>query len=134
MRLSRVRLCASTPVQVAAVEALRGPQDHISEMVSRLKRRRDFSLKRLSQIDGLSAAKPNGAFYIFPKIKQIGATWSSDQEFVSELLKETGVLVVHGSGFDPMYGKNHFRMVFLPEESMLERALTAVDNFMKRHG
>jgi alanine-synthesizing transaminase len=134
MRLSRVRLCASTPVQVAAVEALRGPQDHIGEMVSRLKRRRDFSLKRLSEIDGLSAAKPNGAFYIFPKINQIGSTWRSDKEFVSELLKETGVLVVHGSGFDPMYGKNHFRMVFLPEESMLEQALIAIDNFMKRHG
>jgi alanine-synthesizing transaminase len=134
MRLSRVRLCASTPVQVAAVEALRGPQDHISEMVSRLKRRRDFSLKRLGEIDGLSAAKPNGAFYIFPKINQIGTTWRSDQEFVSELLKETGVLVVHGSGFDPTYGKNHFRMVFLPEESVLEQALSAVDNFMKRHG
>jgi alanine-synthesizing transaminase len=133
MRLSRVRLSASTPAQFAAVEALRGPQDHISEMVSRLKKRRDLSLKRVSEIRGFSAAKPNGAFYIFPKISQIGTTWRSDQEFVDELLKETGVLVVHGSGFDPTYGKNHFRMVFLPEESMLEKAFNAIDNFMKRH-
>jgi alanine-synthesizing transaminase len=134
MRLSRVRLSASTPAQVAAVEALRGPQDHIAEMVSRLKKRRDLSLDRLSEISGLSAAKPHGAFYLFPKISQIGTTWKSDEEFVGELLKETGVLVVHGSGFDPTYGKNHFRMVFLPEESVLEQAFGAIENFMKRHG
>jgi alanine-synthesizing transaminase len=134
MRLSRVRLSASTPAQVAAVEALRGPQDHIAEMVSKLKKRRDLSLDRLSEIRGLSAAKPHGAFYLFPKISQIGTTWKSDEEFVGELLKETGVLVVHGSGFDPTYGKNHFRMVFLPEESVLEQAFGAIENFMKRHG
>jgi len=134
MRLSRVRLSASTPAQVAAVEALRGPQDHITEMVSRLKKRRDLSLNRLSEIHGLSAAKPHGAFYLFPKISQIGTTWKNDEEFVGELLKETGVLVVHGSGFDPTYGKNHFRMVFLPEERILEQAFDAIENFMKQHG
>jgi alanine-synthesizing transaminase len=134
MRLSRVRLSASTPAQVAGVEALQGPQDHVTEMVSRLKKRRDFSLKRLGEIRGLSATKPSGAFYIFPKINQIGTTWRSDQEFVSELLNETGVLVVHGSGFDPTYGKDHFRMVFLPEESTLERAFGAIDNFMRQKG
>jgi alanine-synthesizing transaminase len=132
-RLSRVRLCASTPAQVAAIEALQGPQDHISEMVSRLKKRRDLSLKRIYEIQGLSAAKPNGAFYLFPKITKIGTTWRNDEEFVNELLKETGVLVVHGSGFDPSYGKNHFRTVFLPKESMLEQAFNAIDNFMRQH-
>jgi len=133
LRLSRVRLCASTPAQVAAIEALRGPQDHIREMVSKLKRRRDFSLRRINEIPKLSAAKPEGAFYLFPRINLNGTKWRDDEEFVSELLKETGVLVVHGSGFDPMYGKNHFRAVFLPQESMLEEAFDAIEDFMKRH-
>ena len=132
-RLSRLRLCASTPAQVAAVEALNGPQDHIREMVSKLRRRRDFSLKRISEIPGLSATKPEGAFYLFPKITDIGTKWQSDEEFVSDLLTETGVLVVHGSGFEPIYGKNHFRAVFLPQESMLDEAFNAIEDFIKRH-
>jgi len=132
-RLSRVRLCANTPMQVAAVQALRGPQDHIREMVSKLRRRRDFSLKRINEMPGLSAAKPEGAFYLFPRIDSIGTKWRNDEEFVTELLKETGVLVVHGSGFDPVYGKNHFRTVFLPDEGMLREAFDLVESFMKRH-
>jgi tyrosine/nicotianamine family aminotransferase len=132
LRLSRVRLCASTPAQVAAIEALRGPQDHIREMVSKLKRRRDFSLKRINEIPRLSATRPDGAFYLFPRIDLNGTKWRDDEEFVSELLKETGVLVVHGSGFDPMYGKNHFRTVFLPQESVLEEAFDAIEDFVKR--
>jgi alanine-synthesizing transaminase len=130
-RLSRVRLCASTPAQVAAVEALRGPQDHIKEMVSKLRQRRDFSWKRVNEIPGLSATKPGGAFYLFPRI-ELGKKWKSDEEFVGELLKETGVLVVHGSGFDPIYGKEHFRAVFLPDENMLAEAFQAVEEFMKK--
>ena len=133
LRLARVRLCASTPAQVAAIEALRGPQDHIRTMVSTLKRRRDFSLKRVNEIAGLTSTKPEGAFYLFPKIDGIGSRWKSDEAFVSELLKETGVLVVHGSGFDSTYGKDHFRAVFLPEESVLNEGFDAIDDFIKRH-
>ncbi len=132
-RLSRVRLCASTPAQIAAIEALRGPQDHIAEMVSKLRQRRDFSWKRVNEIPGLIASKPAGAFYIFPRISTIGKKWKTDDEFVGELLKETGVLVVHGSGFDAAYGKDHFRAVFLPDESMLTEAFDAIEGFMKRH-
>lgn len=132
-RMSRIRLCANTPVQFAAVQALRGPQDHIATMVSELKRRRDLSLKRLNEIPGLVAHKPSGAFYLFPRIEAMGREWKSDEEFASQLLNETGVLVVHGSGFDPIYGKDHFRAVFLPDEGMLTQAFNALEGFMKRH-
>lgn len=132
-RMSRVRLCANTPVQLAGIEALRGPQDHIPAMVSELKRRRDFAWKRVSEIPGLSAVKPAGAFYLFPKVAGISLKWENDVEFVNQLLEETGVLVVHGSGFDPAYGKGHFRAVFLPDESMLADAFDAVEDFMKAH-
>ena len=131
-RISRVRLCASTPIQFAGIEALRGPQGHINEMVSKLKRRRDLFWKRANEIPGLFATKPAGAFYLFPRINAIGHRWKSDYEFVTELLKETGVLVVHGSGFDPIYGKDHFRAVFLPDETILTEAFDAIEDFMKR--
>jgi tyrosine/nicotianamine family aminotransferase len=131
-RMSRVRLCAATPTQIAGVEALRGPQDHVQKMVTELRKRRDYSWKRMNDIPGLHTAKPPGAFYLFPKIT-LGANWKTDEEFVVDLLKETGVVVVNGSGFDPEYGKDHFRAVFLPPEEMLSEALSAIEDFMKRH-
>jgi len=132
-RMSRVRLCASTPTQMAGIEALSGPQDHIAAMVAKLKQRRDYAWKRANAIPRLSATKPAGAFYSFPKIELKGTKWRSDEEFVMDLLKETGVLVVHGSGFDPEYGRDHFRAVFLPDERMLGEAFDAIESFMKRH-
>lgn len=110
----RIRICANTPVQIAATEALNGSQDFVKDIVDKLKQRRDFSYKRLNEIEGVSTSKPEGAFYIFPKIHDIGTRWKTDMEFVVELLKATGVLIVNGSGFDPVYGKGHARIVFLP--------------------
>ncbi|RLI13784.1 alanine aminotransferase, partial [Candidatus Bathyarchaeota archaeon] len=87
LRLARVRLCPNTPVQVAAVEALRGPQDHVREMVEKLRERRDLAYKRLSEIEGISTARPEGAFYIFPRVEGIGSIWKTDKDFVLELLR-----------------------------------------------
>jgi len=131
-RMVRVRLCAATPTQFAGVEALRGPQEHIHAMVSELKRRRDLSLKRINEIAGFSTTKPAGAFYLFPRIP-VNSKWKDDKEFVTDLLRETGVIVVNGSGFDPDYGKGHFRAVFLPPEEMLNQAFDAIEEFMRRH-
>jgi len=129
-RLARVRLCAATPVQLAGVEALKGPQNHIVEMVTELRRRRDYALEHINAIAGLEVTKPAGAFYLFPRIKT-NPRWKDDVEFTTSLLKETGVLTVGGSGFDRQFGKDHFRMVFLPPEQMLREALSALESFMK---
>ena len=129
---ARIRICASTPVQMAGIAALNGPQNHIPEMVEKLKNRRDYSWKRLNEIEGLSCAKPEGAFYVFPKIRDIGSKWKTDMSFAVELLKSTGVLLVHGSGFDPIYGAGHVRCVFLPPIDMLEQAFDKVETFMKK--
>jgi aspartate/methionine/tyrosine aminotransferase len=127
----RIRICANTPVQISATAALNGPQDFVKDIVERLRERRDFSWKRLNEIPGISTTKPEGAFYIFPKIEGIGKRWRSDMDFVVSLLKETGVLIVNGSGFDPVYGKDHARIVFLPPISELEKAYDALEGFMK---
>jgi aspartate/methionine/tyrosine aminotransferase len=128
----RIRICANTPVQIAATEALNGPQDCVKDIVDRLKQRRDFAWKRLNEIEGISTTKPEGAFYIFPKIHDVGTRWKTDMNFVVELLKETGVLIVNGSGFDPVYGKGHARAVFLPPIAELDEAFNALEQFMKK--
>lgn len=127
-KLARVRIASNLPVQHAALESLRGPQNYISEFVSQLKKRRDYVIKRLNGINGLSCSIPKGAFYAFPKIES--TKYSSDKEFVIELLKSKGILTVHGSGFGTQYGSGHFRMVFLPEISVLEPALDKIEEFV----
>ncbi len=133
LRIARSRLCASSICQRACISALKGPQDHINKVNNKLRQRRDFSYKKLNEIEGISAAKPNGAFYIFPKIEamKIGI-WKTDKEFVLDLLHEAHVLVVHGSGFCATYGKNHFRAVILPTLETLEQAFDKLESFMKK--
>ena len=127
---ARIRLCCNTPIQRAGIEALRGPQDHIKEMVEKLRERRDYSLKRLNEIDGISCTKPEGAFYVFPKVHEIGSRWKNDFQFVRHVLEKTGILLVHGSGFDVTYGSGHFRGVFLPSIETLKTAFDRLERFM----
>lgn len=127
-KLARVRICSNMPVQYAALESLRGPQDYVQDFVSELKKRRDFVIKRLNEIPGLSCTNPQGAFYAFPKIEN--NKYSSDKEFVLELLKSQGVLTVHGSGFGKQYGSGHFRLVYLPEIPTLDSAMNKIEQFM----
>ena len=130
-REGRVRICANTPVQKAGVVALKGPQDHVRDLVEKLRIRRDFAWKRMSEIEGITCSKPEGAFYFFPKIREVGSRWRTDMDFVIDLLQNTGVLLVHGSGFDPVYGKGHTRGVFLPPVEDMEKAFSKVETFMK---
>jgi tyrosine/nicotianamine family aminotransferase len=132
MRIARSRLCANSICQLACIAALKGPQNHIKQVNNKLRQRRDFAYKRLNEIEGISTAKPEGAFYIFPKIEAMDSNlWKNDKEFVLDLLHTKHVLVVHGSGFCSVYGKNHFRAVILPDLKTLEQALDNIENFIK---
>jgi aspartate/methionine/tyrosine aminotransferase len=126
-KLARVRICSNLPVQHAAIESLNGPQDYITDYVSELKKRRDFVVKRLNSISGLSCSNPKGAFYAFPKIEH--NRYDSDKEYVMELLNKKGVLTVHGSGFGTQYGSGHFRLVFLPNLQTLDSVLDKIEEF-----
>jgi len=129
-KLARVRIATNLPVQHAALESLRGPQGYISEFVSELKKQRDLVVKRLNSIPGLSCPNPKGAFYVFPKIEN--NRYSSDKEFVLNLLESKGVLTVHGSGFGTKYGSEHFRLVFLPSIEILDSALDKIEEFVNQ--
>jgi len=130
LRQARLRLSANSICQRAAVAALNGPQDHIPVTMKRLRERRDFAYKRFNEIEGLSSRKPQGAFYIFPKIES--KKWKTDKDFVLDVLNEAHVLFVHGSGFSRKYGKMHFRSVILPSLPIMEGAFGALETFMKK--
>lgn len=124
-KMARARLCSTHPMQYAIQPALEGDQSHIVQMIEKLERRRDITWTRLNRIEGLSCVKPLGAFYAFPKIE--GEV--SDEIFVRNLIRETGVVVVPGSGFGELAAAGHFRIVFLPDEATLEKAYSCLEKF-----
>jgi aspartate/methionine/tyrosine aminotransferase len=127
-KLARVRITTNLPVQHAALESLRGPQDYISHFVSEIKKRRDLVVKRLNEMPGISCPNPKGAFYAFPKIED--NRFGTDKEFVTKLLETKGVLTVHGSGFGKQYGSGHFRLVYLPSLEILDSAMNKIEEFV----
>ena len=129
-KLARVRIATSLPVQYAALESLRGPQDYIGNFVSEVKKHRDFVVKRLNEMPGLSCPNPKGAFYAFPKIED--NRFRTDKEFVTKLLESKGVLTVHGSGFGEKYGSGHFRLVYLPSLDILDSAMNKIEEFVSQ--
>ncbi|GAB1348101.1 pyridoxal phosphate-dependent aminotransferase [Ignavibacteriales bacterium] len=124
-RILRSRLSANHPEQYGIKIALEGDQTHLVEAMKKLQTRRDITFEMLNQIEGISCVKPEGAFYAFPKIQ----TDKTDFEFVTGLIKETGVVVVHGSGFGQVPGTRHFRVVFLPEDDILRRSYKKIADF-----
>ena len=128
-KLCRARLCANHPEQYAVKPALEGDQSHLSEVMEKLARRRNLTVEMLNSIDGISCVRPEGAFYVFPRLH----IDDSDEHFVSELLRETGVVTVPGSGFGQKPGTKHFRVVFLAPEETLEEAYRKIADFMVRH-
>jgi len=128
-KLLRARLSANHAIQYAVKPALEGPQDHLDEVIAKLRSRRDLTVKYCNAAPRLSCVPPRGAFYAFPRID----IPDSDEDFVKQLLIEKQVLVVHGSGFGQAPGTKHIRIVFLPDEATLARAYTAITAFMREH-
>jgi alanine-synthesizing transaminase len=128
-RILRARLCASHPMQHAIAPALDGENEFIGHVKSKLRTRRDITHKMLNSVPGISCVKPEGAFYAFPKLEIEG----EDLDFVKGLIRETGVVTVHGSGFGQKPGTKHLRVVFLPPEDVLEKAYSAMLGYLGRH-
>jgi alanine-synthesizing transaminase len=127
-KLLRARLCANHPEQYGIAPALEGDQSHLDIANKKLTSRRNMTVEMLNDIPGITCVKPEGAFYAFPKL-QIN---TSDDIFVAELIKETGVVVVPGSGFGQRPETNHFRVVFLPPEEILMKAYKNIAAFTSK--
>ena len=128
-KMCRIRLSANTPVQIAAIQALAGSQDHISKSLEILKKRRNYAIRRVNEIRDIECSSPDGSFYLFPRFSS-RSQWKNDKEFVLTILEETGLLFVHGSGFGETYGSGHFRSVFLPPIETLAEAFDKLEKFM----
>jgi aspartate aminotransferase len=107
-----IQACASSISQHAALAAISGPQDGVAEMRSEFKKRRDFAVDALHDME-MTFNTPKGAFYIFPRV-------GDEQEFV-DTLKQRGVIVTPGSAFGTM-GKNHVRISYAASFDDLKRA------------
>ena len=131
-RILRSRLCASTPAQLGYLAGLENDRTWMGEYASKVRKRRNLSLKRISEIEGLEVQEPGGAFYIF--VRLLDEKWAkNDKEFVLNLLQEEKVLVVHGSGFSPERGEGHIRIVYLADEETLNKAFDKIESFLIRH-
>ena len=119
--------------QAAAVEALNGNQDFIKTRANAFKDRRDFVVKSLNAIDGLTCFNPNGAFYVFPSCKGClhkkdphGKPINTDTDFVTSLLENTGVAVVQGSAFGL---DGYFRISYATSMDNLKKAMSKIKEF-----
>jgi alanine-synthesizing transaminase len=127
-KILRARLSANHPEQYAIKPALEGDHKHLTEAMSRLTIRRDITVNMLNAIPGISCVKPEGAFYAFPRLHME----HSDSQFVNGLIRETGVVVVPGSGFGQVPGTHHFRVVFLPSENILTKAYNNIAAYYEK--
>jgi len=129
--LATMRLCASTPAQIAGIEALRNVKAHkrfLKFMVKNIKERAEFMQKRLNEIGGVSCQKAKGAFYLFPKIDLTKTKFKNDKEFCTELLRKEHVWVTRGSGFGL---DSHLRTTALPPVETLEKIAQGIQNLMR---
>jgi len=130
--LSNMRLCANVPGQWAIQTALGGHQS-INELVGeggRLRKQRDLAHQLITAIPGVSCVKPRAALYMFPKLDPKIYPVQDDQDFFLQLLEETKVMLVQGTGFN-WPDADHFRIVFLPHEDDLREAIGRVARFLE---
>jgi len=120
--------CTCAFVQMAGVEALKGPQDEVDRMVAEFKRRREVIIPGLNEIEGISCKKPRGAFYAFPNITKLGM---SSHEFSDYLLNEAGVAVLPGTSFGE-YGEGYLRLSFATSVENIKKALNRIDEAVKK--
>ncbi len=128
-RLASGRLCSPTPTQYAVRPALEGDKSFLDEFKQEIRKRRDFVVSAVAQIERLSCDVPGAAFYVM--IKADDPLKRPDEEFVLELLERTGVLVVPGSGFgaDPALGL--FRLVYLADEQVLSEVFDRISRCLE---
>ena len=115
--------CTASFEQMAGIAALTGPQDEVHRMVEEFHRRRDFIVKGLNELKGVSCKNPGGAFYVFPNVREIPM---APEELAPYLMREAGVACLPGTSFGE-YGKGHLRFSYAVSHEEIEEALTNMD-------
>ncbi len=132
--LSNMRLCANVPGQWAIQTALGGYQsiDDLVKPGGRLRRQRDLAYELITAIPGVTCVKPQAALYMFPRLDPAVYPIKDDRQFFLELLQETRVMLVQGTGFN-WAAPDHFRIVFLPHEDDLREAINRIARFLEQY-
>jgi len=114
--------CTATFNQYGAMEAIKGPQTSVEEMVAEFRKRRDFLVSGLNTIPGVSCTTPRGAFYAFPNISKTGRT---AQALETELLEQANVAVLAGNCFG-QNGNGFLRLSYANSMSSLEKGIERI--------
>ncbi len=105
--------------QIAGIEALTGPQDQVEMVVSEYRKRRDLIVSRLNQLPGVTCQNPQGAFYVFPNIKELG---KNSQETADWILEESDVALLPGSAFGK-FGEGYLRLSYANSIENIQKAM-----------
>jgi alanine-synthesizing transaminase len=130
-KLADGRLCSNGPSQYAIEPALLGDRSHQDSFRAALRARADVTVRALNAIPGMSCAAASGAFYAMPKVAL--RPGDTDERYILELLRATGVLCVYGSGFGMPAGDGFFRVVFLASPPELEAIYSTIDTFTRAY-
>jgi aspartate/methionine/tyrosine aminotransferase len=109
-------------VQLAALAAITGPQEHVLETTARLQAKRDKVVAALNAMPGIECPTPDGSFYVFPDIRGTGMT---AQQFADHLIEQHGVGVVAGTAFGDR-GEGHVRITYAAPDAVLEEGLARI--------
>lgn len=120
--------CTCSFTQMGAIEALTGPQDSVEQMKAEFKKRRDWLVEALNDIEGIECRMPKGAFYAFPNISSFGLT---SREFADRLLDEEGVALAWGTSFGD-YGEGYIRISYATSLENLMEAVKRIKRFTKK--
>ena len=132
--LTNMRLCANVPAQFAVQTALGGYQS-INELIlpgGRLKQQRDTAWELLTQIPGVTCAKPRGAIYMFPKLDSEVFKIDDDVALILDILEQEKILLVQGSAFN-IEDTHHLRLVFLPRVDELIPAISGIARVLEQY-
>lgn len=132
--LSTMRLCSNVPAQslIAPALSMLDDTDKLIQPGGRVYEQREFIYNAINAIPGLSVTKPEAAFYCFPKIDIEKFNIHDDEKFALDLLRQKHILFTHGGGFH-WEEPDHFRIVYLPEISVLKEATDQIADFMKTY-
>ena len=120
--------CPNAFVQRACLEAIKGPQDEVYNMVAKFKERRDVIVDGLNNISGFSCLRPKGAFYVFPNIKEFGISSQKMEDF---LMEEAGVAGLTGTSFGK-YGEGYIRFSYANSVENIRKALDKIREAVKK--
>ncbi|MFN3385953.1 MAG: aminotransferase class I/II-fold pyridoxal phosphate-dependent enzyme [Candidatus Thermochlorobacter sp.] len=129
-KLADARLSAPMPAQHVIKTAVSLPTSYLEATMRRLRAQRDITFEMLNQISAIRCNKPEGAFYAMAQINLENGELGTDEAFVLGLLREKGVLFVHGSGFGTEPKDGFFRIVFLPDDETLREVYSRVADFV----